>query len=99
MLVIELYRQGRAALSFVAEISYYIASADHPRGIGTALVEHALSACPGLQIRHLFAIILEGDRGSVRLLHKMGLAQWGYLPRVAGFDGKEVGYRYYGRYV
>ena len=93
------YRPGRAALRFTAEISYYIASAYHRRGIGTALVEHALAACPALGIRHLFAIVLEGNRGSVRLLQKMGFEQWGYLPRVADFDGKEVGHLYYGRHV
>src|SRR5215212_4093924 len=55
------YRPGRAALRFTAEISYYIALAFHRQGIGTALIEHAAAACPALQIRHLFAIVLEGN--------------------------------------
>jgi L-amino acid N-acyltransferase YncA len=93
------YRPGRAALRFTAEISYYLAPAFHRQGIGTALVEHALAACPALQIRHLFAIVLEGNQASLRLLEKMGFEQWGYLPRVANFDGKEVGHLYYGRHV
>jgi L-amino acid N-acyltransferase YncA len=93
------YRPGRAALRFTAEISYYISYAYHRQGIATALVEHALAACPALQIRHVFAIILEGNQASLRLLEKMGFEQWGYLPRVADFDGKEVGHLYYGRHV
>ena len=93
------YRPGRAALRFTAEISYYISSAFHRRGIGAALVEHALAACPALQIRHLFAIVLEGNQASLKLLEKMGFEQWGYLPRVADFDGKEIGHLYYGRHV
>jgi phosphinothricin acetyltransferase len=93
------YRAGRAALRFTAEISYYIASAYHRRGIGTALVEHALAACPALGIRHLFAIVLEGNEASVKLLEKMGFEQWGFLPKVADFDGKAVGHLYYGRHV
>jgi L-amino acid N-acyltransferase YncA len=93
------YRPGRAALRFTCEISYYIALDYHRRGIGTALVEHALAACPSLQIRHLFAIVLEGNQASLRLLEKMGFTQWGYLPRVADFDGKEVGHLYYGRHI
>jgi L-amino acid N-acyltransferase YncA len=93
------YRPGRAALRFTAEISYYIGSSYHRRGLGTALVEHALAACPALEIRHLFAIVLEGNQASLRLLEKMGFEQWGYLPRVADFDGKEVGHLYYGRHV
>ena len=93
------YRPGRAALRFTAEISYYIALAHHRQGLGTALVEHAIAACPALQIRHLFAIVLEGNTASRTLLEKMGFAQWGYLPRVADFDGNEVGHLYYGRHV
>jgi phosphinothricin acetyltransferase len=93
------YRPGRAALRFTAEISYYIAQSFHRRGIGTALIKSALAACPGLEIRHLFAIVLETNRASLNLLSKMGFAQWGYLPRVADFDGEEVGHLYYGRHV
>jgi L-amino acid N-acyltransferase YncA len=93
------YRPGRAALRFTAEISYYIGLAHHRQGLGTALVEHTIAACPALQIRHLFAIVLEGNTASRTLLEKMGFAQWGYLPRVADFDGNEVGHLYYGRHV
>jgi L-amino acid N-acyltransferase YncA len=93
------YRPGRAALRFTAEISYYIALAYHRQGIATALVKHAVTACPALQIRHLFAIVLEGNQASLKFLEKMGFEQWGYLPRVADFDGREVGHLYYGRHV
>jgi len=93
------YRPGRAALRFTAEISYYIALANHRQGIGTALIEHALAACSALQIRHLFAIVLESNEASLKLLEKMGFEKWGYLPGVADFDGKEVGHLYYGRHV
>jgi len=93
------YRPGRAALRFTAEISYYIAPAFQRQGIATALIEHALAACPALQIRHLFAIVLEDNQASLRLLDKMGFEKWGYLPRVADFDGREVGHVYYGRHM
>jgi phosphinothricin acetyltransferase len=93
------YRPGRAALRFTAEISYYIAIPYHRQGIGTALIEHALAACASLGIRHVFAIVLESNQASLKLLQKMGFERWGYLPRVADFDGKEVGHLYYGRHV
>ena len=93
------YRPGRAALRFTAEISYYVDFAYHRRGIGAALVEHALAACPKLQVRHVFAIVLENNQASVHLLEKMGFEKWGYLPRVANFDGMEAGHLYYGRHV
>jgi phosphinothricin acetyltransferase len=93
------YRPGRAAFRHTAEISYYIAFTHHRRGIGTALVAHAMEACSVLQIRHLFAIVLENNSASIRLLEKMEFERWGYLPLVADFDGREVGHLYYGRHV
>jgi L-amino acid N-acyltransferase YncA len=93
------YRPGRAALRFTAEISYYIAFAYHRQGIAKALVEHGVAACPALGIKHLFAIVLEGNGASLKLLEKMGFEKWGYMPRVADFDGNEVGHLYYGRHV
>jgi L-amino acid N-acyltransferase YncA len=93
------YRPGRAALRYTSEISYYIDFAYHRRGIGTALVEHAMAACRALQIRHVFAIVLEGNQASIGLLEKMGFEKWGYLPQVADLDGKEAGHLYYGRHV
>jgi L-amino acid N-acyltransferase YncA len=93
------YRAGRAAFRFTREISYYIGLEHHRRGIGTALIEHALAACPALQIRNLLAIVLEVNEASIGLLEKMGFIRWGYLPRVADFHGHEVGHLYYGRHV
>jgi L-amino acid N-acyltransferase YncA len=93
------YRPGRAALRFTAEISYYIDYEYHRQGIATALVEHTLAVCPALGIKHVFAIVLEGNQASLNLLQKMGFERWGYLPRVADFDGNEVGHLYYGRHI
>lgn len=93
------YRPGRGAFRHTAEVSYYIASAFQRRGIATALLEHALAACPRLQLRHLIAIVLEENEPSLRLLEKMGFEKWGSLPGVADFDGREVGHLYYGRHV
>ena len=62
------YRPGRAALRYTAEISYYIDYAYHHRGLATALVEHALAACHVLHIKHVFAIVLEGNQASLSLL-------------------------------
>ncbi len=93
------YRPGRAALRFTAEISYYIDYEYHRKGIATVLVDHALAACPALGIKHVFAIVLEGNQASLNLLENMGFERWGYLPRVADFDGNEVGHLYYGRHL
>jgi RimJ/RimL family protein N-acetyltransferase len=31
------------------------------------------------------------------MMEKMGFQQWGFLPRVADFDGEECGHFYYGK--
>lgn len=90
------YRRGRLALRFTAEISYYIDSAFHRQGMASALVNHALAECHNLKIKNVFAIILERNQASLRLVEKIGFQSWGYLPRVADFDGEECGHCYYG---
>ncbi len=90
------YRPGRAALRFTAEISYYVDEAHKRRGIATALVRHAVAGCAGLQIKNLFAIVLEHNSTSIRILEKAGFQKWGFLPRVADFEGEECGQYYYG---
>jgi phosphinothricin acetyltransferase len=90
------YRPGRMALRFTAEISYYVDNDFQRRGAGSALMQHALQACPALGIKNVFAILLDRNEGSRRLLEKHGFRQWGYLPRVADLDGEECGQYYYG---
>jgi len=93
------YRRGRAALRFTAEISYYVRADSQRRGIASRLVEHSIAACPSLQIKTLFAIVLEPNMRSCALLEKLGFGRWGFLPNVADFDGQECGHVYYGRRV
>ncbi len=93
------YRPGRAALRSTAEISCYVALEYDRKGVANALVGHAIVTCPGLGIKNLFAIVLERNAASLKLLDKMGFEKWGYMPRVADFDGEETGHFYYGRRV
>jgi L-amino acid N-acyltransferase YncA len=93
------YRPGRMALRFTAEMSIYIDNAFHRKGIGSALVRHALEACPRLEIKNIVGVVIDQNDGSRKLFEKMGFQQWGYLPRVLDFDGKEFGEFYYGKRV
>jgi L-amino acid N-acyltransferase YncA len=93
---ISAYRPGRMALRYTAEISYYIGTAFHRKGVATSLIKHAMALCPRLKIKTLIAIVLERNNASVQLLEKLGFQQWGLLPRVADFDGEECGHLYYG---
>jgi len=91
------YRPGRGALRHTAEISYFVHSDHQRRGIASRLLEFAMEACPGLDIRILFAIVLDSNTASVRLLEQHGFERWGHMPDVAVFGETKVGHYYYGR--
>ena len=90
------YRQGRAALRFAVEISYFIHKDFHRRGIGSQLLEHGIKMCRDLKYKTLLAIIIEQNIASARLLEKYGFEKWGYLPDIADYDGVECSQVYYG---
>ena len=93
------YRSGREAVLGTAEISYYVGRDARGRGVGTALVQHAVQAAPTLGKRVLFGILLERNLASIRLMETCGFEQWGRLPDVALIDGVLVSHLYYGRRV
>ena len=90
------YRKGRAALQSTAEISYYVHTQHLHRGIGSGLMEFALSKAPGLGFKTLIAILLEPNTASIVLLKKYGFELWGDMPLVAEIDGGEYNHQYYG---
>lgn len=93
------YREGRAALRFTKEVSYYVSHDHLGKGVGTQLMNHVLSQAPGLLIKNLIAIVLEKNEASIRLLEKFNFKQWGFLPGVADFNGEVCGHLYYGREI
>lgn len=90
------YRPGRGALRHTAEISYYVDAAHFRRGIAARLIDALIERAPVLGIRTLFAILLEDNQPSIAILERFGFGRWGFLPRVADFQGREVGHLYYG---
>jgi len=95
-LSISAYRPGRQALRFTAEVSYYIHFEHHRKGVASNLLQHAIVMCPALQIKTLFAILMDSNQASIGLLEKHGFQKWGHMPKVAEVDGVEVGHLYYG---
>ncbi len=96
---LSVYRPGRAALRFTAEISYYVDTDHQGHGVGQSLICHALEASPSLGIKNIIAVLLDRNVPSRKLLEKLGFQQWGFLPRVLDFDGEECGEFYYGKRV
>ena len=70
-LSLSLYR-GRPALARTAEVSYYVDYACHGKGIGSALMQVAITECPRLGKKVLVAILLEWNIPSIKLLEKFG---------------------------
>lgn len=90
------YRRGRHALRFTVEISYYVHPDYKRKVIGSKLVLHAIAEARKRKYKSIFAIILDRNEASIQLLIKHGFSQWGHLPNIADFDGKECGQVYYG---
>ena len=96
---LSVYRPGRAALRFTAEISYYVDTAHQGQGVGQALIRHVVETSPALGVKNIIAVLLDRNEPSRKLLEKLGFQQWGYLPRVLDFEGEECGEFYYGKRV
>jgi phosphinothricin acetyltransferase len=57
------------------------------------------SKCPKLGIKTLFAIIIDKNEASIKLIEKCGYEKWGHLPEIAVFDTMEAGHLYYGKRI
>ena len=95
-LTISPYRPGRMALRHTAEVSYFVHFEYHRQRVASNLLRYAINMCPSLQIKTLFAILIDANQASIGLMEKHGFEKWGHMPRVAEFDGIEVGHLYYG---
>jgi phosphinothricin acetyltransferase len=93
------YREGRKALQSTAEISYYVHPDHHRRGIGSALLEHAIQIAPDYEFKTLIAILLEPNIASIALLEKSGFMLWGDMPGIAEIDGRKYNHQYYGLHI
>ena len=90
------YRPGRLALRFTAEISIFIHNEYQQQGIGAQLLKYIIQISHQYHVKTLFAIVFDSNIGSIKLFEKFRFKRWGHLPRVADFDGKELGHLYYG---
>ena len=90
------YRPGRDALNKVAEISFYIDYEHHGKGIGSALVRHAISNCKRIGKKSLMAILLDTNTSSISLLEKFNFEKWGHFPNIVDLNGLHCGQLIYG---
>jgi len=59
----------------------------------------AIDKAPSYNFKNLFAITLEHNAGSIKLLEKKGFERLGFMPGVAEFAGKLSRHLYYGKKV
>ncbi len=93
------FRPGRRALAKTIEISYYFDRRFRGMGLGKALMTETIDVARDLGHKHLFAILLEINDVSIKLLEKFGFERWGHMPDVADFDSKRSGLLIYGRKI
>jgi L-amino acid N-acyltransferase YncA len=93
------YRPGRLALKQTAEVSYFIKKDFQKTGIGTKLMNYVIEKSPEYGFKNIFAILLDRNIASIKLLEKMEFEKWAFLPKVANFDGTECGQFYYGKRI
>jgi len=93
------WRAGRRALAMSSEVSYYIHESHFRKAYASQLMIFALSKAPKLGFKNLFAILLEPNEASIKLLEKFDFELWGRLVDVAEIDGEVCSQRIYGRSV
>ena len=93
------YRPERQSLAGLIEISYYLDQGFHGKGIGSATIDFMLEEARRRGYRHLFAVTMDTNIPSIRLLEKKGFDRWAHLPEVAIIQGQVCGQVYYGRWV
>ncbi len=85
------WRNGRAALQHVAEISYFLAMAFRGAGYGRKLLLRGLQSAKEGGIKTLLAILLDSNTTSTQLLESEGFHIAGHLPLVAELNDRVAG--------
>ncbi|MEH7107542.1 MULTISPECIES: GNAT family N-acetyltransferase [Bacillaceae] len=80
---------GRPAYNGTAEISIYIHPDYRGKKLGKYLIQLAIDACPGLNIKTLLGFIFAHNVPSVKLFSTFGFEKWAHLPNIAELDGIE----------
>lgn len=93
------WRNGRKALRYTVEVSYYVHESHRRRGIGRAMMKTALDEAGALGYRTVIALLLSINPATIGLLEQFGFECWGTLPGAAEIDGRECDHVFYGRRI
>lgn len=82
---------GRPAYDATAEISIYVATAYHRRGIGRRLKEFVIAQCPRLGITTLLSMHFDHNEATRRTNESLGFERVGHLSEIAVVQGNKRG--------
>lgn len=82
---------GRPAYDATAEISLYVATAYHGRGLGAFLKKRMIDRCPELGVTTLLSMHFDHNEATRKLNERLGFQQMGHLTEIAIVDGVKRG--------
>jgi phosphinothricin acetyltransferase len=82
---------GRPAYDATAEISIYVATAYHRRGIGRFLKQWVIEQCPALGITTLLSMHFDHNEATPRINESLGFERRGHLTEIAMVQGQKRG--------
>lgn len=82
---------GRPAYDATAEISIYVATAHHRRGLGRRLKEFVIGECPRLGVTTLLSMHFDHNQATRRINEGMGFERMGHLTEIATVQGHKRG--------
>ncbi len=96
---IDPYRKGREAFEKTGEVSCFVHCDYRRKGIGDQLLHAMIHTAKQRGYTTIFAIVLDKNIGSRKLLEKNNFEQWAFLPNVAEIDGNTISHVYYGKKI
>jgi phosphinothricin acetyltransferase len=85
------FYHARPAYEATAEVSVYIASAYHRRGIGRRLKQWAIEQCPRLGVTTLLSMHFDHNEATPRINESLGFEQCAHLKEIAVVQGRRRG--------
>src|SRR5947209_6818889 len=82
---------GRPAYDATAEVSTYIATAYHRRGIGRRLKQWVIDTCPRLGVTTLLSMHFDHNDATRRINESLGFRQMGHRTEIAVVQGQKRG--------
>jgi L-amino acid N-acyltransferase YncA len=80
---------GRPAYDGTVEISIYLDENQRGKGLGKAVLAHAISQCTPLGIKTVLGFIFSHNEPSLKLFRHFGFKEWANLPDIALLDDQE----------